>query len=243
MDTPVSGFDLFRRCDEQAEDEKIGSTTSPFVLPEVIGYFSAYFASEGFHVIEHILLRKRTKADPFLSIQLNAPGECDCPEVREPYSFRATVLLPSWPKRFRDLKFRRFVEDTLRAEAPAHVFLRICWISHFQMKGFEECYGPWAEGLASLEDRLGGCRFDQRTWGAEVRTPSSMSGQLPLPSFKGKKSENPSDPFEYAERLERLIKKLQGLVTVYPLARLHDCQEASGDEPQVSLNNTSLGTF
>ena len=231
----ISGFDLFRRCDEQAEDEKIGSTTSPFVLPEVIGYFSAYFASEGFHVIEHILLRKRTKADPFLSIQLNAPGECDCPEVREPYSFRATVLLPSWPKRFRDLKFRRFVEDTLRAEAPAHVFLRICWISHFQMKGFEECYGPWAEGLASLEDRLGGCRFDQRTWGAEVRTPSSMSGQLPLPSFKGKKSENPSDPFEYAERLERLIKKLQGLVTVYPLARLHDCQEASGDEPQVSL--------
>ncbi len=70
-----------------------------------------------------------------------------------------------------------------------------------------------------------------------------MSGQLPLPSFEVKKSENPTDPLEYAARLERLIKKLQGLVTVYPLARLHDCQQASGDEPQVSLNNTSLGTF
>ncbi len=128
------------------------------MLPEVLGYFSAYFASEGFHVIEHILLRKRTNVDPFLSIQLNAPGECDCPEVREPYSFRATVLLPSWPKRFRDLKFRRFVEDTLRAEAPAHVFLRICWISHFQMKSFEQCYGPgqrdWRPWRISWEDAI-----------------------------------------------------------------------------------------
>ena len=243
----LTGFDLFRRCDEQAEDEMLGSTTSPFVLAEVLGYFSAYFDSEGFHVIEHILLRKRTSADPYLAIQLNAPGECDCPEVREPYSFRATVLLPSWPKRFKDLKFRRFVEDTLRAEAPAHVFLRICWISHFQMKGFEECYGPWTEGLASLEDQLGGCDFDRRSRETEFRGPTSMSGQLPLPKFKGeqvpKESEDPSDPLQYAARLERLITKLQGLVTVYPLARLHDCQQTSGDEPQVSLNNTSLGTF
>ena len=36
---------------------------------------------------------------------------------------------------------------------------------------------------------------------------------------------------------------LYGLTTVYPLARLHDCEEADGNTPQVTLNNTSLGTL
>ncbi len=232
----ISGFELVRRCQDGAQDEVIGSTTSPFVLHDVVGYFAEYFDSEGFHVIEHILLRKRTSADPFLPVQLDAPDECDCPEVKEPYSFRATVLLPSWPGRFKDLRFRKFVEETLRIEAPAHVFLKICWISHSQMKEFEECYLPWTESLAALNLRIGACRREQEPVEAESEDPAPMSGQLPLPETK------PLD-LEYGSQLQKLIDKLHSLVTVYPLARLHDCEETGGDEPQVTLNNTSLGTF
>ena len=48
---------------------------------------------------------------------------------------------------------------------------------------------------------------------------------------------------KYGKTLGNLIDKLHDMVTVYPLARLHDCQETRGDAPQISLNNTMLGTF
>lgn len=66
-----------------------------------------------------------------------------CSEFADPYTFRASVILPSWAGRFRDINFRRMVEKTLRSEAPAHVFLRICWIDRDQMAEFECLYRCW----------------------------------------------------------------------------------------------------
>ena len=143
-----------------------------------------------------------------------------------------TVLLPSWPERFKDLRFRHFVEHTLRLETPAHIYPKICLISHDQMQSFEKCYGNWSEGLASLEDQLLGCR--------DVETPLEelpLSGQRPLALTSTEQRR------KYADLLGELIKKLHSLVTVFPTAKLHDCQAASGDAPQVTLNNTNLGTF
>ncbi len=228
-------FQLMRRCPDPTQDEPIGQTTSndEHIKDEVRGYFQEYGTIEGFHVIEHVLLRKRLTGDSFLPVQLSPPGQCDCVEVRDPYSFRMTILLPSWSTRFRDLKFRRFVEQTLRTEVPAHIYPKICWISHEQMKQFEGCYHDWSSQLAALDTRLGQCRSTSKS---ETELP--LSGEFPLPNATSYEN-YPA----YQESLNALVLKLHRLVTVFPLAQLHDCAEVSGETPQVSLNNTNLGTL
>jgi len=67
----------------------------------------------------------------------------------DPYSFRATVVLPYWPTRFQRPEFREFIETTLRQEAPAHVFLRICWVDTNHMREFEDAYCQWVSTLQS----------------------------------------------------------------------------------------------
>jgi hypothetical protein len=178
---------------------------------------------EGFHLVEHILLRKRTMEDAFLPITLPPPDDCKCPEVTDPYSFRMSVLLPSWPRRFRDLRFRQFVEDSIRRETPAHIFPKICWISYCQLRQLETVLLPWLQELAGLDERLRG----EIDWKATTVLPAT------------------DDPLKeaYRDALNALIERLFSLDNVYPLARLHDCGKAAGDSPQITLNQTNLGTF
>ncbi|MDJ0697433.1 hypothetical protein [Mastigocoleus sp. MO_188.B34] len=109
---------------------------------------------EGFHLLEHILLRPRTTSDNFLPICVHTddatstPGEQTQLTYQYPYSFWITIILPYWPERFRNIDFRRFVERTLRLEAPAHVALKIAWINVKQMRDFELAYRDWLEQLA-----------------------------------------------------------------------------------------------
>jgi hypothetical protein len=77
------------------------------------------------------------------------PGESSQAKYLDPYSFRATVVLPYWPLRFQRPEFREFIETTLRQEAPAHVFLRICWVDTKHMKDFEDAYCQWVSTLQS----------------------------------------------------------------------------------------------
>jgi len=146
---PIAGVHmLVQRCAEDETPDEIGRTLAPAALNEVIAYCANYAGSEGFHLIEHILLRRRTAADPFLPVQFEAEDEC-CPPVRDPYSFRVSIVLPSWSARFRDMKFRHLVEDTLRREAPAHIYPRICWVNHAQMQDLEVALEDWQSRLAS----------------------------------------------------------------------------------------------
>ena len=91
--------------------------------------------SEGFHLIEHILLRPRAPGDPLMQVCL--PEGCAFCGEEDPYSFRVSVVLPYWPERFRNPHFRDLVERTFREEAPAHVQVRLCWISQAQMTEFD----------------------------------------------------------------------------------------------------------
>ncbi len=190
----------------------IGSTTAD-ALDDVVAYFAVCGEAEGFHVVEHVLLRPRRDADRTMAVQLPDAASPERIEARDPYSFRVTVVLPSWPTRFHNVNFRRLVERTLRAEAPAHVLLKICWISHDQMRRFEDCYEAWADGLANL--------------------------LKPVESLPEQQHATP----RYSERLSELIGCIEGLVNVYPVARLHDADAVGGDAPAVTLNHTSLGTF
>ena len=51
-----------------------------------------------------------------------ATGSSPSPAEVDPYSFRATVVLPYWPARFQQPEFRAFLETTLRQEAPRSYF-------------------------------------------------------------------------------------------------------------------------
>jgi len=80
--------------------------------------------------------------DKLLEIVLD-DDDCDTCQIQDPYTCIASVILPHWQGRFDNMDFRRFFERQLRLEAPAHVFLNICWISCEQMTEFENKYKTW----------------------------------------------------------------------------------------------------
>lgn len=219
-------WELVQFC--EGETEALGHTTPEITSEQeladrVIAYFAAYAAREGFHVIEHILLRKRTLGDPFLPVEVHRPEEdCDCVEVKDPYSFRATVLLPAYAGRFRSTRFRQHVERTLRLEAPAHVYLKICWINHCQMVAFEADYRDWLHQHAQL--------------------PEAFGGEPDLPALADLSSPEKEQMEAYRDALEKMIHQLHHLTNIFPLARLHDCEDADSEEPPITLNNTNLGS-
>ena len=123
--------------------------------------------AEGFHLIEHLLLRPRESVvEPAYGVDMGNDSEqprealiplgggCRdedghlCPVRSDPYSFRVTIVVPYWPRRFRHSDFRPFFERTLRLETPAHIFPRICWLDVCQMQAFEDAYRRWLETLA-----------------------------------------------------------------------------------------------
>lgn len=99
------------------------------------------YSGEGMFVVEHLLLRPRDKGEGVMPVCADADKE-NCPNS-DPYSFRISVILPAWEKRFTDMHFRRFFEKTLRLETPAHILPRICWISEEDMSELEDKYKAW----------------------------------------------------------------------------------------------------
>ena len=63
-----------------------------------------------------------------------------CSSTVDPYSYRATVVLPAWTTRAKNYNYRSLAEKIIRLEAPAHVSLDILWIDHDQMRELEICY-------------------------------------------------------------------------------------------------------
>ncbi len=105
--------------------------------------FRAARHSEGFHLVEHVLLRPRIAPDDRL-LAVCTEGTCEtCTGFLDPYSFRATVIVPAFAGRFLNADFRRFAEATMREAAPAHIHLKICWVDESDLADFEKAYGRW----------------------------------------------------------------------------------------------------
>ena len=85
---------------------------------------------------------KQPVQDRLLPIHLDK-DECESCKITDPYSQIVTVVVPYWPGRFINMDFRKFVEKRLRMEAPAHVFLNVCWINCEHMAEFEQKYKQW----------------------------------------------------------------------------------------------------
>ncbi len=106
----------------------------------------------GLHLIEHILLRPREiilSPDKMFDLMQVCLHDCDCPCELDPYTFRASVVLPYWPAHFDDMAFREYFENKIREEAPAHVMLKICWLNNELLSDFEIRYKAWVEALAN----------------------------------------------------------------------------------------------
>jgi hypothetical protein len=118
-----------------------------FIL-KIISYMEkSSLECEGFHLIEHILIRPRKADDKLLTVCVNKDCK-NCSGFIDPYSFRVTVVVPYWPRRFKNMDFRRFFESTIRMEAPAHVHVKICWVEETPMKNFEEKYFIWLNEIS-----------------------------------------------------------------------------------------------
>ncbi|HZH71581.1 MAG TPA: hypothetical protein VFD91_03730, partial [Mariniphaga sp.] len=100
----------------------------------------------GLHLIEHILLRQRNDSFELMEVCLHN-GECIC-DI-DPYTFRASVVLPYWPGHFDNMQFREYFETKIREEAPAHIMLKICWLNNDLMREFEVNYKEWIESVAT----------------------------------------------------------------------------------------------
>jgi len=67
------------------------------------------------------------------------------------YSFKATVVLPSWPARFQDSGFRSHLQNTFRKLGPAHIRLNFKWLSITEMENFEKVHEVWLKGKISSQ--------------------------------------------------------------------------------------------
>lgn len=146
-------------------------------LRNLIKSFQEHCDSEGMHLVEHILLRPHFPAkgpnfeDDYKLMQVCLDKECVFCGEEDPYSFRVSVFFPFWPTRFRDIDFRRYVEDVFQQEAPAHVAVKVCWLSYVSMKKFEAIFKEWLKAL--------------KTYGTDVKkgNPTKMQ-QLKIASNK-----------------------------------------------------------
>jgi hypothetical protein len=123
----------------------------------IIAFAKKISVSEQIFIVEHVLLRPRNipgvqflHGDPLLSVCLDAACS-DCDE-RDPYSFRITVVLNGEDGLAnKGIEFRRFAEQTIRMETPAHLGLKICWVSKRQLKVFGKIYCDWLSELSKKE--------------------------------------------------------------------------------------------
>ena len=90
--------------------------------------------SEGFHIVEHILLRPQGKKQ--YAVMSDIEGE-------DFFSFKISVVFPSWSARCYDKQFRMLAEETVRLNTPAHVYPEFYWLDFRKMYDFESIYLEW----------------------------------------------------------------------------------------------------
>ena len=139
-----SGEVLARRI-EYFSDETLMNAA----IEETIEYLRVNYSDEGMYLIENILLRPEEQDDPFLPI-CPASNTDICAE-NDPYSYRIHIILPAYGSRFQSMDFRRFAEELIREETPAHILPKICWIGKDDMARFEKDYRDWIYLKAGAE--------------------------------------------------------------------------------------------
>jgi hypothetical protein len=137
----------------------IKKTDAEAARDEIIEFANKNLAGKKILIVEHLLLRPHNRpkelnddhpGDALLTICI--PDNCDLCGEEDPYSFRLTIILNGEDENdFGNLVFRRFAEQTIRAEVPAHLGVKICWVKKTQLEEFEQKYCAWLKELSKEE--------------------------------------------------------------------------------------------
>ena len=139
----------FRIVSPDDESVTLGRRIEPFATEDeaqaamhsLRDYLSEHYSGEGLYVVEGLLLRPRELPDPLIPICVD-PDCGDCLDA-DPYSWRLYIVLPAYAGRFQDMRFRAFAEQVIRAEVPAHILPRLCWVDSDDMAAFEGAWRDW----------------------------------------------------------------------------------------------------
>lgn len=148
-------------------------------------------------------------------------GDCETCGPLDSYSFRVSVILPGWTKRFANKDFRTYMEKIIREELPAHVLARICWIGH--VKGVV----PDSENdMLQLQEKY----------------------RLFLEQLQLKCANDPLSKDEiitYRKTLGEFVPCLNSIHTIYHSGRLHDCDndETETEGNKIILGRTNIGNL
>lgn len=88
--------------------------------------------------------------DALLAIHLDKE-ECESCNIFDPYSCIVSVVLPYWAGKFTNMAIRKFIQKTIRLEAPAHLLLNICWVDCSQMAELECKFKKWLIEIGKKE--------------------------------------------------------------------------------------------
>jgi hypothetical protein len=190
-------------------DKKFDTQNKAYTyLQNMIKVLNIYY--ENFYCLEHILLRPFNNNtftdDDLLSVCLN--DDCEDEANNDPYSFKATIVLPGYLSRFKNLIFRKYAEKIFRQEAPAHTLLKICWVNAEDMLGFQITYKKWLENYRHY--RINFCN-------------NTATKQQEL---------------AYKKVLKELVVALKELNTLYPEGNLYDCQIGETNNPIILGNTS-----
>lgn len=97
-------------------------------------------------VIEHILLRPTgdDREWPGEEVGERPPLLAEAGQ-RDPYSLQLSVVFPDAAPRLRHAPFRRFVEQTVRDETPAHLTVYVHWLAAARWDAVSAAFGRWLE--------------------------------------------------------------------------------------------------
>lgn len=66
-------------------------------------------------------------------------------ELEDPFSNILTILLPTWPSRFQNSAFKKYINQFIAESMPVHNIVNICWLNFEQMKEFEYRYDSYMD--------------------------------------------------------------------------------------------------
>lgn len=136
---PIGPQRLLLGPDENGRWWPLGECDNPEIASRAIESLRRFLLhinveSEGLHVVEHVLLRP-VGASPAHDALSGLPTNF--------YSLRLTAVFPRWTTRTAQENFRRFADETVRINCPAHLAPRCLWLDFNAMQHFEVAYAQW----------------------------------------------------------------------------------------------------
>ncbi|NOT50461.1 MAG: hypothetical protein HOP10_04195 [Chitinophagaceae bacterium] len=123
----------------------------------IIAFAKKFLAQQQVLLVEHLLLRPRftpTTLPPDGDALLPVCVQPDCSFCgdEDPYSFRITFVMNGESGLAKNnILFRRFAEETIRRETPAHIAVKICWVKEPELIAFEKAWCEWLTELSKAE--------------------------------------------------------------------------------------------